>query len=116
MAYDDIKKLKGAISRLEDAISDAESNIETDPALSSAIEELENGYRYIENLCESGGELIDLVKKMADAERPEEEDEYAYTIKDIFNALFALSREGADLNADGVSFKQLAEKLRRVSV
>lgn len=116
MAYEDIKKLKGAIRNLEDAISDAESNIETDPSLSSAIEELENGYRYIENLCESGAELVDIVKKMADAEQHEEDDEYAYTLKDIFAALFALSRDGTDLNTDGVSLKQLAEKLRRVSV
>lgn len=109
-----LEDLRRGIRQMERVLNNTENNIETNPPLNRAIDELNNGYDYIESLREAGADLIAYIRGF-DPSVGGEHDE-AYTIKDIFNALCSLKQNGADLEQGGVTIAELAERLRAVAV
>jgi len=110
-----IQQLQRAIREMDRVLTNTKDNINTDPYLSSAADELNDAYGYIESLQAAAADLIRWARTVFHELDGGSSDD-AYTIKDAFNALFSLKQSGIDLEQGGFTIAEFAEKLKRVAV
>jgi len=110
-----IQQLQRAIREMDRVLQNTKDNINTDPYLSNAADELVDAYGYIESLQAASADLMRWVRTVFHELDGGANDD-AYTIKDAFNALFSLKQSGIDLEQGGFTIAEFAEKLKRVAV
>lgn len=110
-----VQQVQRAIREMERVLKNTEDNIDTDPHLSKVQDELVDAYRYIESLQAAAADLMEWAT-IVFHELDGGANDDAYTIKDVFNALFSLKQSGIDLEQGGFTIAEFAEKLKRVTV
>lgn len=110
-----IQQLQRAIREMDRVLGNTKDNINTDPYVSNAADELNDAYGYIESLQAAAADLMRWARVMFHELDGGSNDD-AYTIKDAFNALFSLKQSGIDLEQGGFTIAEFAEKLKRVAV
>lgn len=110
-----IQQLQRAIREMERVLENTKDNINTDPYVSNAAEELMDAYNFIESLQAAAADLMRWTRVVCHELDGGSNDD-AYTLKDAFNALFSLKQSGVDLEQGGFSIAEFAEKLKRVAV
>lgn len=110
-----IEHLQRAIREMDRVLTNTKDNINTDPYLSNAADELSDAYGYIESLQAAAADLMRCTKTVFHELDGGNNDD-AYTIQDAFNALFSLKQSGINLEQGGFTLAEFAEKLKRVAV
>lgn len=110
-----LERLHTAIHQMTRVLANTADNIDTNPYVATAQDQLRDAYDYIESLRDAAESLVGWAQNVSE-ELEEGSAEDVYTIKDIFNALFSLKQSGSDLEQGGVTIAEIAAKLKRVAV
>lgn len=110
-----VQQLQRALREMDRVLVNTKDNINTDPCLTEAADEMLDAYNYIESLQAAAADLMRCARVVFHELEGGSNDD-AYTIKDAFNALFSLKQSGIDLEQGGFTIAEFAEKLKRVAV